>query len=423
MIRSLDIQIKKRTMPEWLTLFVVFMPFFLSLLIDFIGLPSLVKYSIDVAWVLLLGFLFVRKQVQLNKKQLVFVLFTIGWLLYVGIVYVFHFQSPFYFLWGLRNNLRFYIAFIACSLFLKEEDAEGILNIFDYVFWFNIPVTFFQFFVMGYQQDHLGGIFGVEKGCNAYTSILFVIVITKSILWCLEGVESNVKCLLKCGFALIIAAMAEMKVFFVFFVIILLIAMLLSKFSWKKMLILLSTVVMIMFAGNILTVVFGEEERLTLSRVFELVTANNYATTEDLGRFTAIPTISENIFEDWSDRLFGYGLGNCDTSAFSICNTPFYQTHEYLHYSWFSSAFLFLETGYIGLGINLIFFVICFIQTIVLLKQKKGNMLFNKIAVIVAILSVVYTFYNSSLRKECGFIMYFVLALPFIYMEKKGGNK
>ena len=416
----LNIQIKKRSLSEWLAVFIVVMPFFLSFFIDFIGIPSFIKYSIDVAWILLLIIMFFHKQILICKGQTVFLLFVASWFLYVSIIYIFNFQSPFYFLWGIRNNLRFYIAFMAFIYFFGEDDVLGILNFFDYIFWINICLCFFQFFILGYRQDYLGGIFGVEKGCNAYTSILFVIVISKSILEYLDGKENALKCLLKCAIALIIAAMAELKLFFILFIIIVIVALLLTKFSWRKMLILMCVAVLMIFAGNILTIIFGENEKLTIERIMALITSTNYATAEDLGRFTAIPTISQNIFSNWYERLFGLGIGNCDTSAFAICNTPFYQTHGYLHYSWFSSAFLFLETGYVGLIINLSFFVICFIRSIILFKSQKSNRLFCQLAIISSLLCIIYTFYNSSLRKECGFLMYFILSLPFVYNNSRG---
>jgi hypothetical protein len=419
MKNSLNVRLKKRTLSEWLTLFIVIVPFFLSFFIDFLGVPSFIKYSVDVAWVLLLVIIAFRRQLFLYKRQIVFFLFILGWLLYVGIVYLFNFQSPFYFLWGIRNNLRFYIAFIAFIIFFQKDDVITIFRFLDCVFWINIFVCFFQFFILGYKQDYLGGIFGVEKGCNAYTSILFAIVLAKSILEYFDGKESTLKCLLKSAFALVIAAMAEMKFFFILFILIVFISMLLTRFSWRKILILVAVAIFMIFAGNILTFVFGENEKLTFERIFALITSSNYATAEDLGRFTAIPTISETFFSNWAERLFGLGLGNCDTSAFAICNTPFYETYGYLHYSWFSSAFLFLETGYVGLVINLSFFVICLIRSVGLLKKENNNLLFHRLTIIGAILCIIYTFYNSSLRKECGFLMYFMLSLSFISDSKR----
>jgi len=410
----MKISIRKRTIPEWTVLYILVFPFCLSFLMDFLYIPGFIKYVLDIAWVTVFLCLLVRKKIFVNKKNIPFVGFIVVWLIYVLITYMFHFQSVFYLLWGLRNNLRFYIAFLGFAAFCSEGTMSSCFRFIDGLFWINAGVSFVQFFILGYQQDFLGGIFGVGRGCNANTIILFTVVVTRSILLYLDEKENAVICFLKSGVSLILAAMAELKFFFVFFVLILVVSMVLTKFSWRKLLVLLLMAALLMFAGSLLTAIFGEDEKLTLARIMELVTSTSYSTAKDLGRFTAIPTLSETILTNVPDRIFGLGLGNCDTSAFAVCNTPFYEMYQGLHYSWFSSAFLFLETGYIGLILNLSFFVMCFILAYKRLKKKDSNPLFNQMAVIMSLCCILLTFYNSSLRMEIGYIAYFVLALPLV---------
>lgn len=409
-----QIQINKRSLPQWLSLGVFAFPFLLSFFMDFLQFPSFTKYTIDLMLLGMAIVLFFSKQLKVKKTITPIFILVVVWLLYVTVVYIFNYQSIFYFLWGLRNNFRFYVVFIAFATFLEKDDVELSFKFVDCVFWINFIVTLYQFFLLGYQQDYLGGIFGVERGCNAYTSILFAVVVTKSLLNYFEGNEKTGICLLKCGASLIIAAMAELKFYFILFVVMVVASMSMTKFSWKKLVIFVSTAALISFAGSILTVLFGSNDEMTIQRIIELVTSENYATGEDLGRFTAIPTISKSILTEWNGRLFGMGLGNCDTSAFAICNTPFYQLHENLHYSWFSSAFLFLETGYIGLTLNLSFYIVVMIRAIKKLKQGRNDKLYCRMGIVFSVLCLVLTFYNSALRKEVGYIAYFILSIPFI---------
>jgi hypothetical protein len=46
--------------------------------------------------------------------------------------------------------------------------------------------------------------------------------------------------------------------------------------------------------------------------------------------------------------------------------------------------------------------------------QDGGNPIYSQLAKIMAVMSLIMIFYNSALRTEAGYIMYFVLALPFI---------
>lgn len=413
-----QIQIKKRSLSQWLSLGVLVLALCISFLIDLLNAPSFIKYAIDLMWVSLLIIMLFSRQIKIKKSITPFVVLVSLWFFYVSLVYIFNYQSVFYFLWGIRNNFRFYVIFFAFSSFLEKDDVSFSLRFIDILFWINIPITLFQFFVLGYKQDYLGGIFGVERGCNAFTTILFVLVVAKSLIHYFEGEEKGIVCLLKCGFSLVFAAMSELKFFFIVFILVVIMTMAMTKFSWKKLLMLSFLAVLLSLAGSVLTVIFGSEEQLTFQKIIQLATSENYSSGEDLGRFTAVPTISRQILTEWYDKIFGMGLGNCDTSAFAICNTPFYQTHEYLHYNWFSSAFLFLETGYIGLLFNLSFYFLVGFLAIKKLKSNRGNKFFSQMGVVFAFLCILLTFYNSSLRKEVGYIAYFALSLPFIETAK-----
>ncbi len=417
------IHIKKRSLLELVAMYIFLLPFLLSFFLDFLKLPGAIKYTADVSWVLIFFIMFVNKHIKIKKNLLPFVLFIGIWILYVFLTYIINYQSPFYFLWGIRNNLRFYIAFIAFVTFLVEDDVKVCLKFVDVLFWVNVIVAFYQFFILGYQQDYLGGIFGVEKGCNAYNAVFFAIVIIKSLLLYFKEEEKTGVCFLKIGMCLVLAALAEMKFFFVLFVMILILCTILTKITWKKFAMLLCIAVVFTISATLLTMVFGRNSSLTLQNILALVTSETYSSANDLGRFTAIPIIAERFLTNLPERLFGMGLGNADTSAFAICNTPFFQVYEHLHYTWFSSAMLFLETGFIGLGLNLFFYGLCLALSIKRYKDKTGNVLYNEIAIVFAVLCIILTFYNSAMRKEVGYIAYFFLALPFIGDETGGVSK
>ena len=174
--------IKKRTFPEWLTCYIFLMPFLLSFFLDFLGLPSFLKYTVDLAWIGAFVFLFFKKRISVEKKIAPFTIFIGLFFLCLLIVYLFRFQSAFYFLWGVRNNFRFYIAFLAFALLFDEEDANSCLKLVDILFWINAIVVLFQFFLLKYSGDYLGGLFGVDRGCNGYSIIFFGFVLCKSIL-------------------------------------------------------------------------------------------------------------------------------------------------------------------------------------------------------------------------------------------------
>ncbi len=408
------LHIKKRPLPQWLTLFIFVMPFFLATLQDIFRMPPLVKYTIDVAWVLAISILFLRKKLTLDRKLIPFLIYIGVFLLYTIVFYILNFQSPIYFLWGFRNNFRFYFAFVLFCIFFYDEDVKFCLKFIDVMFYINTVVSFIQFFLLGYKWDYLGGIFGTETGCNASSLILFTIVVAKSVLQYMNKQEKLWLCVFKCLLTLVLAAMAELKFYFVVFVVVLILAALFTTMSFRKLFIIITASVLLLFASGLLTILFGESSTLSLERIITLATAENYSSHEDLGRFTAIPTIANTILVNPMDQLFGMGLGNCDTSSFDICNTPFFQTHSDLNYTWFSSAFLFLEVGYVGLAIFLFFFVICFVFAWNTSRKPESNKIHCQLSMIICVFCVMLTFYNCSLRLESAYLIYFVLALPLI---------
>ncbi len=408
------ISIQKRTLPEWLLWFIFLFPFLMAFLTEFIGLPGFVKYFVDAAYVVAFMFVFFRRITLLSRKVMPFVAFFLAFLLYTFTVYIFNFQSPFYYLWGLRNNFRFYIVFLLYTVFFDETEIKKCFKFIDYIFWINIFLSVFQFIVLGYEQDYLGGIFGVEKGCNAFTFIFFSIVISKSILSFMNKNEKPLVCLAKCGASLVVAAMAELKFYFILFVFILAFSALITRFSFRKFFFMLVFTVMLIFASLLLATIFKDDGMLSFDGIIEMVTASNYATAEDLGRFTAIPTISNNILTKPLEKIFGLGLGNCDTSAFEICNTPFYKSHSYLHYDWFSSAMLFLETGYVGLITYIGFYVLCFVYARKHMKNGSSNELYCQISMIMSLICIIMVFYNSALKTEAAYLSVFSIVLPFL---------
>ena len=256
---------------------------------------------------------------------------------------------------------------------------------------------------------------------NGYTLVFFCIVIGKSLLQAFEGQERYVTCFLKCITSLVVAAMAEMKFYYVAFILLLMMAAGLTRFSRGKVLLIVGAIVGIILGSSLLTFWFdGFKGFLSWEMLWKLATKDNYSSADDLNRLSAIFTLMNKYITNVPQQIFGMGLGNCDMSDIPIFNSAFYQQYSYLHYTWFSSAMLFLETGFVGLAIYLGFFVLCVVYSVKQVRRKTGNKMLCQLAIIMGIMCVGITFYGASLRTEAGYMAYFVLALPFL--ESEGDN-
>lgn len=418
-IENSKLYIKKRSLSDVLVFLVFVIPLISQFFIDIFKPVAVLTYLVDASLVVFVVIMVLKKAFMFNRQLSAFSFVIILFLVYTMTVYIFNFQSPFYYFWGVRNYFRFYVAFFVFTLVLNKSKAESYLNILDMLFWVNAIVAAVQI-LMGYRRDYLGGIFGVQIGCNGALAVFMIIVIAKSLLKFMSDKEKITLCLLKSSIALIISAFAELKSFFFIFVVMVLLATILTSFSWKKVAFLLISAMLVFVASIMLTLMFDFFKGFfSLEGLIAQLTLENYASENDIGRFTAFSSISERFLPTISDQLFGMGLGNCDTSAFPLFNTEFYDLYVSTHYSIFSHAFLFIETGMIGFLIYCSFFVICLVKSIKSLKFTKDDKLFSQLAIIMSVVCFALLVYNSSLRMDIAYLIYFVLALPFVDVEEK----
>ena len=420
------LRIKKRSQPLWLAEFIVLYPFLFGILIDFVGLPSAIKYLMDVCWLLLVALIGInlnRKRVVVEKSSTLYYVWILLFFVVTLVVYLFNFQSPIYYLWGFRNNFRFYIAFFAFILFFCVDDITDLLKKLDILFWINSILCIFQYFILGVKQDYLGGLFGTEKGCNGYLNIFLTIIVIKSIIYYLNKAENIGKVLAKCGVSLIVASLAELKFFYVEFMVVIIASVFITEFSWRKLWLVIGGIIGVFLSVNLLLIIFPYYlDFFSIDAMLESATVGGYSRADELNRLTTVPQITQNFLTTVPERLFGLGLGNCDTSAYDFLKTPFYMQYSYIRYHWFSTAYLLLETGFIGLAFFMGFFVLIFVYSIKCKNNISNNLqekMLCQIAALTALCAVMITVYNSSLRTEAGYLIYFVMSFPFV-VKKEG---
>ena len=406
--------VEKKTLAKWFVYSVFVMQFFFALCVELLRLPGVIRYLADAALICVVILALSKQSVSFDRRLLPFLLVVGIFLTYVFVSYLFLYQSAAYLLWGTRNNFRFYVAFFAFAVYFTEDDAKRCLKILDGLFWINALVCVVQAH-MGFQQDYLGGIFGVTKGCNGYLVVFLSVTISKSVLCYMNGEEGMISCFAKCTVALMISAVGELKVFFIMFAVLLILAMLLTSFSFRKVLVIGVGAILITVMAALLGSMFHYFDGfLSMENLSKTLLMENYASETDIGRFNAIEVISRRFLPETADQLFGMGMGNCDVSSIAAFNTPFYDIYVDTHYSIFSYAHMFLETGFVGLTLFILFFVMCFIVSLKQMKKKNSNRFFCQMGVIISALCLILMVYNSSLRTEAGYMIYFVLALPFI---------
>lgn len=125
----------------------------------------------------------------------------------------------------------------------------------------------------------------------------------------------------------------------------------------------------------------------------------------------------EDEFRNWAvcfnnrilDGIIGIGIGNCNIGGGT---STFAELFQYTNYSWFQSSYIFAETGVIGLVLYILTFLSIYIKT----GNKQEYSFIVKIMVVLSLLLVIY---DEVLKTEGAFLVYFMLSLGLVSIEKK----
>lgn len=413
---------EKKIKPEvpgfYLTLILLSVPFLYMPLTNFFHVPSRYQHlGAGLLAAALLAVLIWDRKALLRSKQIKWLTAAIlAFFLPTVIGQVLGYQSGLYYLSGLSNNGRFFVFTLACAHFLNAGHRETMRKLMDAAFWVNFLLSLFQYFVLGAKQDFLGGIFGTTVGCNAFTNVFFLLVLTHSVLAYMNKQEKAWLCLAKCAAAMIVAALAELKIFFIEFVILIALVVLLTRFSKQKIYLILGGVVGVVLGIWLLTTIFpywsGWFNPASIWK--EATNTKGYTYSGDMNRLTAVPIAWNTFLTTWPQKFFGLGLGNCDFGPFPSMTAPFYAQYYTTNYGMFSSGVIMLETGVVGMVTYLGIFVVSFFAARSRMRSAQGNEVYCLMGQILSVMCLVLFLYNCTLRTEVGYLMYYAIALPFM---------
>ena len=388
---------------------------------DEFNIPTIVRYIPDLFLPIFIIFIISKINYLLRNKSTKKLLFIIIlFLLHCIIGNILNAKSLFYFFWGFRNIFRFIILMLCSIIVFDDNDLKKVIKIIHKIFILNIIVCFIQYFLLGYWGDAIGGTFRLgDTGGNA--GIIYLIIIENSIniVNYLNKKCSIKKVILYLFLSVLIAVFAELKVVYIFILLIIILALLLNKFTLKTICIVGSAVIAISLGYTILEKV--DPETAKILNIVELMEyaggeSHGYSSEYDISRIRAFEQINDYFFmNNLKYNMFGYGLGNCDVSSIDIFNSYFArQYNDVLHYTWFSHAMLYLETGIIGYLLYILIYIYIIIYCFKRRKLDKDNYNFYNSLIIILISSIIMTWYNSILRNDISYFIYIIIILPFI---------
>ncbi len=387
------------------------------------SLPTTLSYLIDVINLfVLIEILFdASRNKKIYKLRLTGVFYALVCLNLACLsTSIIHLVNPLLVVWAFRNEMRFFPFFLACVLYLSINSVERVAKLLFRLQILNVLVSLIQYFVFGYKQDNLGGIFGVTTGCNAYTNAYFCYLTVAAVCFYLRSKMSFSKMALTLLSCLLLSALAELKAFYAEFALAIILCVIFSKKSTKSVALIFISIVGLAVSYAVFSIVFSgwASQMANLSDYFNVgfAVGGGY----EISRFGAVSDINDIWFHgDWVLNLFGYGFGACEISAYPIFTSPFSLAFSSYHYSWFSFQKFFLECGFLGVAAYLAVFISIFIW-ISRAKRKFGdNDGYGAFGQVYCLLLIVFAIYNSTLRMELGYVVYFLLASSFVYYKHR----
>ena len=381
---------------------------FIKFFIGFLGLPSYLNYLTDVFLLVLLIQELLSKRVYVYGKQervsnqsglfiaVIYFIFTI-------FSFIYNKYSFLQYLWGIRNNFRFFVFAWLCCRNMKKKDFETLFDVLSGFFALNIIAVTYEYFFSGIDVrvgDSISGLYsaGLEHGggngpLNWIICIVCVHALAKYMskekpLWYLVYVIAG---------AVYMASLSELKIFFIELAIIIIGVVAFSRKSYKIGIIGIGGMIAFYFGINAIYRLFPQfADFYNIDRILANVDlGSGYQGRGTINRMSSISYVFSHFLHSPLQRLFGIGLGNADFSSFSFLQSAFYNTNSWTLYQFFYVPFVLIETGMIGLVLFISYFVNVLFKA-VKLKTKSNTSSSNRvIAIMISILAIAMLFYNQ----------------------------
>ncbi|MBQ9513643.1 MAG: hypothetical protein IJR66_01495 [Clostridia bacterium] len=417
---------EKRSLPNFLIEYLIYYLLIQGFLISVLHFPSMMQYLMDIVVIFLLFYsiLFLPRLKALFKIKPIntvfrYVAFFIVLMLLSALL---HFVPVFQVLWAVRNNVFYLLFFVFSIMYLRFSDAKRIMNNLMRFQVINVICALFEFFVLHLSGDFCGGMFGIIQGCNGPLNIYLMIISAFMISCYLNKKTSIINTLIILASSLLVATIAELKVFYFEIALIFILQLFLSGETIKGFLIFVFLIL-----GTVITLNIYRMINPIAYKVFSgFDSLFAYGSESEFGYGTIVPRIGFASFINRSFfkgnlwlNLFGFGFGFCeDSRTFELFNSEFATKYASMQYRGISSSMTFLETGYVGLISLIALFIVIFIVVYKLKGVFPNHKHVVSFTLTLSVILLLNIFYNSDIREYVAYLSYFALSVFFVMVKE-----
>lgn len=330
-------------------------------------------------------------------------------------------QSVAMFAWEFRSFFRYYIYFFSCVLFLNKKDIFKILKILRIFLYSNFIASVIQYFIFNITGDENGGLFGITTGVNAGVVLFCCIMLSYYLLGYFKKYVNIKQLAINLFIILSLSILAEIK-FLMYIILGFIILSIIMHFRSNRSKYLIGLSCIILLVGAFLILSFYSQKYF--DNLFNADTVTSYVNQEGgynfddggLNRGIAISKINDKFYYDNNiNKYIGFGLGSCSVST--VIPTAFYAKYSYMAYHFFLTSYILLEQGWIGFILYVLFFISIIFACFTIRKRFKNKFIFD-FTIAVILLAILNIWYNASLRSNSAYLIYLVLAFPFILYKE-----
>lgn len=303
--------------------------------------------------------------------------------------------NPLTSLWGFRMIVRYGLLFLLIYKNFDFNDIKKIRRVIDISFYIN-AILVFQQFLTNQRGDMMGGILGGNGELALYMLLL-------STLYSADFFHkriSFINYITRISLFFMFAMWAEIKMlYFILPIYIYLSYILLKKFSFKHILILIiACFCAVPLLTKTLSLYYGEDYVTQTMDIEKLQDYNNgnYGFTEQSINRGTIFTKSNIFLNSTKYMIIGHGLGSGTVSQFFGLNI--FEQYRNTFYDYFTMSYLLFEVGYLGLCIFLIMHIILLWKFFTVYKNSSDLILkhWSALGILSTFLAFLMIYYNSS---------------------------
>ena len=377
---------------------------FSQALISILGAPSFIMYLGDLCNIIVLLHLIYQNRLFYIRKSMLNIMICILLFFLIGIITAITNSVKIYFIiWFLLNYLRFIIFTVAVLAYWKNIYTIKIINNLFPLLVINMLVSFFQYFQHVYSPDWIGGLLGNCYGVNAYSLMLFMFSSAYYIDSFINKKEKVYKVLLALISIFSCVIIADLKVFYFIFIVETVVILIQNRMGMRTILLFIIGSISAVMIYFVCLSLYNSQNIFDINYIMYYLTESSYSySTTSINRTDGISIINRVFGFTKDEQLFGLGLGAGEYNSYF--SSDIYSRYGDMHYIWFLYAWMYLETGIVGLV--LFFLMLTFLLIYIWRNKGKNATSFQKIACSMLVAAYILTFYSSSLRGDSAYIFY-----------------